>query len=159
MRKLTAIVLAGGLAITMPAIGLAQTSVDAGATVTVDGGLTFDDLSTRVGTTGNLEGDLNLINESTDIRIINVAQVGGSVDAIRAAAVAGVDVQATLHTAVGGNSFISKKLEDEGFENGDVVAVYMDVNGVFWVYVDEDDEDDQPAEPATPSAPTPGTGG
>jgi hypothetical protein len=83
-----------------------------------------------------------LMPEGADIRIVPVSVVGGVVDGLRADAFAGTDVQEVQW--IGQNDpLLDRALDRRNVDISEVDAIYTDLNGTYWVFVDLADDDDQ----------------
>jgi hypothetical protein len=83
------------------------------------------------------------IDATTDIRIMPMSALG-SVDSQRAAAVAGGDVVQLQFVGRPTNPALKGELGNDGLEIADLVALYSDMDGVVWAFVNpsSDDSDD-----------------
>jgi len=86
------------------------------------------------------------IGADTEIRVLSTARTG-SIEGRRAAAIAGLDVNELRFVGLPTNAALEDELEDEGYEMGDLVKLYTDMNGVIWAYVHPEKEDKEEDEP------------
>ena len=90
---------------------------------------------------GNASVDLSTVTESSTITVVLLSSLQGNAETEAAALdtelSANADSQATLHSAIAGNTAIAAKLEAEGYAAEDVVSVKTKADGSVIVYVDD----------------------
>ena len=82
------------------------------------------------------------IGDGTAIHVIDTARTG-SIEASRAAAIAGGDVAELKFVGMPTNPFLEDELDDEGYEIADLVKLYTDMNGGVWAFVDADEPEEE----------------
>jgi hypothetical protein len=90
---------------------------------------------------GSADIDLSAVTDEADVTIVLLSSLQGNAEAeasaLDEAVSANADGQAKLHANIEGNAAIKAKLEAEGHDASDVVAVKSEADGSIMVYVDD----------------------